>query len=301
MKRSILSRLVRCLPLFGELYRMNDLLASIRQSLLSVERQLQSRHCFEVIRLLDFNLAEHPRFSDPKRLLRYGFQACSQNGEDGMIDEIFRRIGSESRVFVEIGIGNGNENNTAFLISQSWRGYWIDGSSEFLTGIRDRGWDVDGILKGIQAFVSRDNVANLFTEAGVPTEFDLLSIDIDQNTYHVWQALAGFRPRVVVVEYNAAFPAHIEWVVPYNSDQMWDGSQNFGASLKAFEKLAVSLGYHLVGCDFTGVNAFFVRKDLCADKFSSPFVAEHHYEPPRYSAVTRRSHPPKAFDPAPVG
>jgi hypothetical protein len=195
MKRTFMARLARNIPLFGQLYRMNDSLTSIRRSLLSVERQLQTQHSLDVMRLLDFEVPNHPRFSDPKRLLRYGFQACSQNAEDGMIQEIFRRIGLKTRVFVEIGIGNGSENNTAFLISQSWRGYWIDGNSEFLAGIKERGWDVSGTIKGVQAFVSKDNAAKLLKDAGVPAEFDLLSLDIDQNTYHLWQSLGDFKPR----------------------------------------------------------------------------------------------------------
>ena len=101
----------------------------------------------------------------------------------------------------------------------------------------------------------------------------------------MWQALASFHPRVVVVEYNAAFPPDVEWVVTYRENATWDGSQNFGASLRSFQLLGEQLGYNLVGCDFTGVNAFFVRTDLCDSKFASPFSAENHYEPPRYAAL----------------
>jgi len=48
------------------------------------------------------------------------------------------------------------------------------------------------------------------------------------------------------------------------------------------EKLGAKKGYSLVGCNFTGVNAFFVRNDLLADRFLSPFTAEKHYEPAKY-------------------
>ena len=43
-----------------------------------------------------------PRYADPKRLLRYGFKVYSQHDEDGIIQEIFRRIGTSSRTFVEV-------------------------------------------------------------------------------------------------------------------------------------------------------------------------------------------------------
>lgn len=45
-----------------------------------------------------------PSNADPKRLLRYGFKVYSQSDEDGIIQEIFNRIGTSNRVFVEAGV-----------------------------------------------------------------------------------------------------------------------------------------------------------------------------------------------------
>jgi len=284
------------IALLRHLARLPQSISAIRDSLEALQRQLDRQHSLSVIQLLDFHLQYHPRYSDPLRLLRYGFQACSQNAEDGMIHEIFRRIGTTDNFFVELGVGDGNENNTAFLVSKNWRGIWVDGDPTFLKTISDRGWLANGQIHGIQAFISKRNAGAVLEGARVPAEFDLLSLDLDQNTYHIWQALTSFHPRVVIVEYNAAFPPDMEWVVTYDERATWDGSQNFGASLKSFQLLGEQLGYHLVGCDFTGANAFFVRGDLCDTKFASPFSAENHYEPPRYAALARRGHPARAFD-----
>jgi hypothetical protein len=133
----------------------------------------------------------------------------------------------------------------------------------------------------------------------VPREFDLLSLDIDQNTYYAWEGLQSFRPRVVVVEYNAAIPPDVDWKVSYRADRVWDGTQNFGASLKALERLGARMGYSLVGCDLAGTNAFFVRAELAESRFAAPFTAENHYEPVRYSLLARRGHPPAILDPPP--
>jgi hypothetical protein len=242
------------------------------------------------IGMLDFELARDPRFGDPLRLLRHAFQVCSQNGEDGMIHEIFRRIGTTNRVFVEVGVGDGRENNTSFLLSQGWRGFWFDGNDWFLKVISNRPDLPEGCLKWLVSFVSKENIASLFGQLGVPSEFDLLSLDIDQNTYYAWEGAKSFRPRVVVVEYNAVIPPDIDWKVHYDQKRNWDATQNFGASLKAYEVLGRRLGYSLVGCDFIGVNAFFVRGDLVAGLFAEPFTSENHYEPPRYALSHRRGH-----------
>ena len=53
------------------------------------------------------------------------------------------------------------------------------------------------------------------------------------------------------MEYNASLPADVEWKVHYDAKRMWDGSHNFGASLKAFETLGRRLGYSLVGCELS--------------------------------------------------
>ena len=259
-----------------------------------------------VVRLVDLELDRNPRYKDERRLLKFGFQVNSQNAEDGMIHEIFRRIGAGKRIFAEIGISDGTENNTAFLLSQGWTGFWVDGDKTFLRMLGTRP-DLQGdCVKSAVSFVTKENVAELFTQLGVPEEFDLLSLDIDQNTYYVWEALGMYRPRVVVVEYNALLPPDIDWKVHYESNRVWNGTSNFGASLKAFEVLGRQLGYELVGCDFIGVNAFFVRKDLVKGQFSEPFTAENHYEPPRYALSHRRGHRTAVLDrayafPAPAG
>jgi hypothetical protein len=57
------------------------------------------------------------------------------------------------------------------------------------------------------------------------------------------------------------------------------------------------MGYVLVGCDFNGVNAFFVRDTEQQDLFVGPFTAERHYEPPRVWML-RREGAPRCFDDA---
>ena len=130
----------------------------------------------------------------------------------------------------------------------------------------------------------------------VPNEVDLFSLDIDRNTYWIWAAVAEFKPRVVVVEYNASIPPSVDWKVDYHPNRRWNYTMYFGASLKALENLGRELGYSLVGCEISGINAFFVRSDLCCDRFEGPFDAEHHFEPPRYWLTQRVGHPRSFHD-----
>ncbi|MGD1074328.1 MAG: hypothetical protein ABSB15_29845, partial [Bryobacteraceae bacterium] len=63
---------------------------------------------------------QKPRYDDPRRLTRYGYKAFSESDEDGIIAEIFRRIGTENRVFFEFGVGDGLANNTLNLLLGGW-------------------------------------------------------------------------------------------------------------------------------------------------------------------------------------
>ncbi len=238
-------------------------------------------------------LLAKPRYADPKRLHRFEQQVFSQNGEDGALAEIFRRIGTTDQRFVEVGVGDGLENNTTFWLAQGWKGCWLEGDEKSIAKIREHFWQPlkNGQLEVRQAFISAENINSLFAELKVPKEFDLFSLDIDRNTWFIWQALKEYRPRVIVVEYNASWPASVDWKVEYRPDLVHNCTAYMGASLKAYEKLGAELGYALVGCDLGGNNAYFVRKELCGDHFAAPFTAENHFEPPRYFLIRRDGHP----------
>lgn len=226
--------------------------------------------------------SEALRTEGPRSLRPFEQMVYSQNGEDGVIGEIFRRIGAPTRTFVEIGVGDGWQNNSLFLLCQGWRGTWFDAADDCLATLASWPLDCARDVKPVIERLNRENIAAVLTGAGVPREPDLLSLDVDQNTYHLWEALREWRPRLAVIEYNGVLPASTDWKVPYSAEKVWDGSLNYGASLKALERLGRSLGYTLVYCEAKGVNAFFVRDDLVGDRFAGPFTAEEHYMPLRF-------------------
>jgi hypothetical protein len=228
-------------------------------------------------------LLSDPKYNDQKRLERYGFKVCSQYDEDGIIQEIFNRIGLGARTFVEFGVENGLENNTLKLLLEGWSGLWIEGSENFVSQINAKFEDVvsNGRLRVKAAFITPDNINGLIGEH-FTGEMDLLSIDIDGNDIHVLEAIDVIRPRVVIIEYNGKFPPPMNLAQRYNPEHRWKGTDYGGSSLVAITKVAGRKGYSLVGCGIAGVNAFFVRDDLLGDKFQAPFTPENHYQPARY-------------------
>jgi hypothetical protein len=249
--------------------------------------------------LLRHTLLDNPKYLDGKRLEPYGFKVYSQNDEDGIIQEIFNRIGITSKTFVEFGVGDGLENNTAYLLMQGWKGYWIDGNSTQVAKIKRvyKKAICNSQLSVNESFITKDNIDSLIS-THFTGEIDLLSIDIDGNDYYVWKNIKCINPRVVVVEYNAKFPPPCSFIMEYDENYYWDWSDKMEMSLQAAVELGESLGYQLVGTNLNGVNAFFVRKDIIHQKknlFHLPATAEDLYNPARYYLITSNGHSAKHF------
>jgi hypothetical protein len=102
-------------------------------------------------------------------------------------------------------------------------------------------------------FTEEDGLDAILAETPIPREFDVLSIDIDGNDYHVWNAIERYRPNVVVIEYNPTIPSAVNFV------QKADMRVNHGSSILALVRLAGHKGYELVSA--TQHNCFFVGRE----------------------------------------
>ena len=226
------------------------------------------------------------RIDDPKRLEGYGWKCYSQNDEDGIIHEIFARldIGPDTGIFVEFGVERGIECNTHLLLTQGFHGVWLEGAPRHAEDIRkvfsrEIG---SGALCLKETFITAENINSLLSETVAGRHVALLSIDIDGNDYWIWNAISVISPFVVVVEYNGKFPPPLRLVQRYRPDHTWDKTDAFGCSLSALEELGRSKGYRLVGCNITGINAFFVREDIVHDRFPIEQSVKSLYHSPRY-------------------
>ena len=228
------------------------------------------------------------RMKNPLALENFGYKVYSENDEDGIIQEIFKRIGTESKEFVEFGVSNGLECNSHYLLHLGWHGLWLEGNPNFCREISHKFRPVikTGKLRVVPAFIDRENIEELITKnrntekADVPPDF--MSIDLDGNDWYVWDAITTLKPRLVCIEYNGKFPPECDWKQAYNANHVWDLTDWQGASLKAMELLGRKKGYVLVGTCLKGANAFFVREDLYSkEKFLDMDTAEALYNPYR--------------------
>ena len=189
----------------------------------------------------------------------YRRNVTSQSGEDGIIARTFEVIGTTNRWCVEFGAWDGrlNSNTWTLIREHGWSAVLIEGEPDRFDELERCYADIAARTHLFCCFVGLEpgnRLDDLLAQCGTPQDFDLLSIDVDGNDWHLWNSLALYRPRVVVIEYNPTIDNDIYFVQDYGP------SVHAGASLLAQIELGRAKGYEFVAS--TGTNGFFVRREL---------------------------------------
>jgi hypothetical protein len=112
------------------------------------------------------------------------------------------------------------------------------------------------LLNAFVGFSSSDSLDMLLARCEIPKQFDLLSIDIDGNDYHVWESVQEYRPQLVIIEYNPTLSNSTLFV------QKKEPGTRQGASPASLVELARRKGYELIAA--TELNLLFVTSDQYA-------------------------------------
>ena len=222
----------------------------------------------------------------PSYILK-GYQVYSQNDEDGIIQAIFEDIGLTNKFFIEIGSGDGLENNTHFLLLNDWNGIWIDSNKKYINKLNK----LLPINSKLVVDCKKINPSNINTEINYNLKkldkeniesIDFFSIDIDSIDIHCVNNLSILRPRLICIEYNSKFPPNIEISVDEKFDQKWAHDDYMGASLSFITKCMEEKNYKLISTNITGSNSFFVDKNLYDKCITKDQSIMDLYMPPNY-------------------
>ena len=184
----------------------------------------------------------------------------SQHGEDGIVEEVLRRLASASALdnwCVEFGAWDGMHlSNTYNLISaKGYKAVLIEADKKkFQTLCRNVPQeDVHKICR-LVGFEGEAALDRILASTPIPKDFDFLSIDIDGCDYFIFESVEQYRPKLVCIEYNPTIPNEVEFVQPK------DFGIKQGASAKSLALLAARKGYSLIAVTLT--NLLFLRLDL---------------------------------------
>jgi hypothetical protein len=190
----------------------------------------------------------------------FKFNKFSQNGEDGVVQEILSRISSQTnlnRWCCEFGAWDGiHLSNTARLILEdNFKAVLIEGNPLRLKDLQTN-FPEDSVTK-ICSFVTpsgRTTLENLLCNTEIPPDFDFLSIDIDGMDYWILKSLEKYKPKVICIEFNQSIPNIVEFV------QVPDPKIKHGSSARSIADLGQLMGYSVVAATYC--NLLLVRDEF---------------------------------------
>jgi hypothetical protein len=183
----------------------------------------------------------------PSRWTEIFTNAYSQWGEDGILAEIFKRIGTTNRQCWEVGAADGKWfSNSRRLIDDGWRACLIEADEANWPELDKLDGERVTVVHGKAEPTGACSLDEILARCEFDLRPDLGIIDVDGQEYYLWNGMTQFRPRVMVVEYDPNADAAF---VP---DLNGAGQAGFAAICS----VAVSKGYFSAAT--TPTNAIFV-------------------------------------------
>ena len=190
-------------------------------------------------------------------LLQHRRNDWSENGEDGILDYIFDCLGIGSGTCVDIGACDGIlwSNTRNLIVNNKWSALLIEKETESFEKLRETYKGHETVLCAQEAVNSdQNNIDSILKKHDIPLNFDLLSIDVEGNEYHILHAMNKYTPTVLIVDFNPSMGNDV-FVI-----QKDDADVHVGGSLRAFIDLGRQKGYQLAAV--TDWNAIFVRDEF---------------------------------------
>lgn len=199
------------------------------------------------------------------KLNKYERNIYSQCGEDGVIEEILKRLNITIGYCCEFGAWDGVFcSNTFNLIKKGWNALLIEGDEvKFNDLIKTRDLYPEQII-ALNKYIEiegENSLDYIFNEQKIE-DLDLLSIDVDSNDYQLMESMS-FKPKIIIIEPNSAIPLNLK-IKHGESTVSYGGAGLRGSSYLAILEMGIEKGYTLV-CH-TG-NMIFVRNDLVKNNF----------------------------------
>ena len=202
----------------------------------------------------------------------YEYSNFSQNGEDGIIEFLSNKIINNNKYFVEIGCGNGLENNSTNLVLNNWSGLVCDIPPNI--HLYKRLLKILQPKKEIQHVSGVINIKNIKELTLIIKNKDItfLSLDIDSYDFFIMLEILKQEifPKIICVEYNS-FLGKEPLTVKYKENfkrYIFDKDRGlyFGSSLEAWHILFKKYNYKFICVDKSGVNAFFILPEYFKDE-----------------------------------
>jgi hypothetical protein len=180
-------------------------------------------------------------------LRKYIKKKTSQNGEEGVIEHILKKIYKTEDLntvtnlqLCEIGSGDGFflSNSYYFIKKYKFKALMVEANTECYQNSKKRFKSDDTIHEN--EFVNKEKSIDYFlNKHSFKKDIDFLSIDVDGQDYHLFRTMCNFRPKIILIESNMTMGAYD---IIFEKENMQCG---IGSSPSALYELAKSKNYRL--------------------------------------------------------
>jgi len=204
---------------------------------------------------------------------KYCKNVYSQNGEDGILEQLLKELNIEHGTLCDVGAGNGvSPSNTFNLIkNHDFKGIVIESRNHLFRTLCENYKDFPQVSKinGKVYHMAEELLLDTWlTKAQMPEDLDVLSLHVNGEDYNIWNSLKNFKPKIVLLEVNSLRdPMYDELPGKQCTDYKLDLlRENYphkiasGCSFMSGIKLGMGKGY--VPLALTGSNIIFIRFDL---------------------------------------
>lgn len=197
----------------------------------------------------------------------------SQYGEDGMIEEVFRRLNISSGVVVDVGASDGQWfSNTFNLLKRGFTVYGIERSdtAKKMFELKEKYPNIIPYQVGVERDKESPNHINKILDGmDVPQEVDLMSIDIDSIDVWIFED-CNRDVKLYVIEIEPRnYPSKMIYHDPKGNRET-NPPQNLTGFGPMYE-VAKKKGYTLIGMS---INNLFFLKDELLDELNWPEVTK---------------------------
>jgi len=208
-----------------------------------------------------------------ERLIDFDFKIYKKNifsqfGEDGIIEEIFKRLSDISdKRCCEFGAWDGKfcSNTCNLIINHNYEAILIEPDKKKFNELNINFPDKKIIkINKFVNFSGENSLDNILENNSFNKDFDFLSIDIDGCDYWILESLSKFTPKIICIEFNPSIPNKVEFIQEKNM------KINQGSSAKSIIDLGLKKNYFPIAstdCNLFFVHNKFKQKITSLDKF----------------------------------
>ena len=187
----------------------------------------------------------------------YKKKKFSQWGEDGIIEEILKRLKNVSdKQCCEFGAYDGKflSNTYNLITNHNYEAVLIEADIKMFEKLNITFPEKKKVIKinEFVNFIGKNTLDNILLKTHFNKDFDFLSIDIDGCDYYIFESLSKFTPKLICVEFNPSIAKKIYFVQEKNM------KIKQGSSARSIIDIGLKKDYFPIAS--TNCNIFFIHE-----------------------------------------